>query len=520
MLGRATLKKLIDVGATQHYTIRATARNPAKVERLRNIFPEIDIVHVDLEDNVSIHKALQQATKVFVIPGTTQRKEAHIRAIMDSAKKNHVDFVLYLSLLGADQHKTEFARSFWMGEQALSEFDLKYAVLRVNFWADNLLFWRDDIVKNNVLPWPLEDAQVSPVSTCDIASCAVSILTDHKWNQNHVGKHYSITGRETLSGKDIAKAVSRVFGTRIKYQSISLDEFHRDLIERKNFKEPMANAFHDLFAMAQTGRLGVVSRDAYEELGVKPMRLDKWLWCMRDLFVGKVPREQWDWSSLSSMKQYDDERYVPQQQRKSMFSDKYGMKLKSDKYGRGIGLGKRDKDVGWGKRDKGFGGGDMDDVCRNATVLELRILPTSVFLTPSSEGGASKMKWQIASISNLDKERKFTKKSKQFGGSGLDKPYRPSYLVDEDIVGYGGYKTKKVDKYGSGLDIGKYGKRDKYAGGSGLDKPYRPSYQAIDENIGYGGRKKSMMSRDEWPQQHPVGLADVSRQYGQRRAYY
>lgn len=124
--------------------------------------------------------------------------------------------------LSQPNHPSHATREVWMNEQILGLLpDTSLTTVNVGWFAQNYLMVLEPAVQLGILPMPLGDGAVKQdvgASNEAIASVVVGALVDPA---THAGQTYRPTGPELLSPNDVAAAIGRVFGRKVRYQNIS-----------------------------------------------------------------------------------------------------------------------------------------------------------------------------------------------------------------------------------------------------------------------------------------------------------
>lgn len=90
---------------------------------------------------------------------------------------------------------------------------IAHVILNPGMFADNFLRTVDMATLLGMFPVFTGDSRSAPVSTEDIAACAAALLADPA---PHAGRSYRPTGPTLLSGREMAAAVCRATGRRVR----------------------------------------------------------------------------------------------------------------------------------------------------------------------------------------------------------------------------------------------------------------------------------------------------------------
>ena len=148
----------------------------------------------------------------------------HFNAIFTvAAHESGVRYVVTLGQwLASADHPSLFTRETYISDQ-LARLSPGMTVTSVDpgWFADNYLMVLDMAAHLGIFAMPLGDGATrrnAPPSNEDIARVAVAALADPG---THAGKHYRPTGPELLSPNDIAAAIGRALGRKVRYLNIS-----------------------------------------------------------------------------------------------------------------------------------------------------------------------------------------------------------------------------------------------------------------------------------------------------------
>lgn len=265
--GVATIDALVRKYPGQ-YVIRAGVRSEAKAAALRQRFPGIETVILDLDRPATLKPAFDGVSKLFLIVGNVPNREEHARHAIDAAvAAGSVEHVLFYSVVGAEYEAILFARQFRAGEKYLEASGLKWTHLRTIFFQDNFLGWADGI-KQGAFYFGIRNGRFAPLAVSDIGEIAANVLC----TAGHEGKAYNITGPELLSGQDFADVFSQVTGKPVGYVSPDEAATLESLLD-SGWPEWQAKGLVELFNLFADNLAAVVSPDGEELLGRPLTRL-------------------------------------------------------------------------------------------------------------------------------------------------------------------------------------------------------------------------------------------------------
>jgi uncharacterized protein YbjT (DUF2867 family) len=148
----------------------------------------------------------------------------HFNAVFTAAAfEARLEHVVTLSQwLSSANHPSLFTREVYLSDILIGmREEMSVTTVNPGWFADNYLMVLDMAAHLGVFTMPLGPGHVkknAPPSNEDIASVAVAALADP---HIHAGKRYRPTGPELLSPDDIAAAMGRAIGRKVRYVNIS-----------------------------------------------------------------------------------------------------------------------------------------------------------------------------------------------------------------------------------------------------------------------------------------------------------
>jgi len=270
------------------YSVRAGVvdANSEKARRLVDLGAHV--VLMDTERPETVACALKGVSKLMIIPPRLENNTEIATTIIDYAKvAGTIKHVVVISVVGADTEATFFAKQFRPIEKRLEKSNLPWTVLRCAYLMDNLWHHADLIRKTNMIQLPLRELKVPMVSGRDIGEAAAMVLSG-KAPGNHFNKVYELTGPEAVSGNDIARALSQVSGTPVRYQPVAPEETKHHL-KCLGISDWEMKVMCDLYAMISAGLLSDrVSPDLERLLQRRPANFFKFFKHNINTFTSKV----------------------------------------------------------------------------------------------------------------------------------------------------------------------------------------------------------------------------------------
>jgi NAD(P)H dehydrogenase (quinone) len=219
--GGATIIQLLAKG----YPVRALVRQAdQRSERLARRGAEI--VVGSLEDMTDLRAAMVGVQRAYFCPplepGTLRRASLFAAAAQDA--KLEVVVALSQWVASAD-HPAAHAREKWLSERIFRcTPGLDVVTVNPGFFADNYMAALEPMAHFGLMGIPLGRGLNAPPSNEDIARVIVGALTKPA---PHIGKSYRPTGPRLLSPEEIASAIGKALGRKVKYQDVPMKLFFK-----------------------------------------------------------------------------------------------------------------------------------------------------------------------------------------------------------------------------------------------------------------------------------------------------
>lgn len=150
-------------------------------------------------------------------------------------------------------------------EDIIRECGLEFTLIRASWFAQNFSegYLREPVL-DGVVALPAGDVREPIIDVDDIADVAVAALTEDR----HAGQLYEVTGPQLLSFADVAATLSAALGAPVRYQPITLDEFHAALNEIGG--DMVADVFTEIARETLDGRNEQLGDGVQRALGRDP----------------------------------------------------------------------------------------------------------------------------------------------------------------------------------------------------------------------------------------------------------
>ena len=180
-------------------------------------------VPTDINDLESLTRALTGGEALFSVTPLVDNLVAAGTLAVRAAQKAGIRKIVRMSAQSAGPNATiQLGRWHYALEKAVEDSGIPFTILRpANFMQNYLTFGTPETIKKqNVFYSPLGEAKISVIDTRDISAVATRVLVE----RGHDGKHYDLTGPESLSNHDIATILTRALDRKITYVAIPQDK--------------------------------------------------------------------------------------------------------------------------------------------------------------------------------------------------------------------------------------------------------------------------------------------------------
>jgi uncharacterized protein YbjT (DUF2867 family) len=204
--------------------VRGLVRDASKAQKLRDA--GVEIVVGSFGDAASLERALDGVASVFFVTPPHPEASAWAHAFIDAAKKTSRPRLVRLSVYGASpEGPTDNTRQHGRTDREIVDSGLSFAILRPNFFMQNLLASAATIAKDGAMYYGMGDGRIAMIDVRDIADAASATLLDRGWD----GGIYELTGHEAITCHDVARAFSAALGRDVKYVAVPPEAVEKSL---------------------------------------------------------------------------------------------------------------------------------------------------------------------------------------------------------------------------------------------------------------------------------------------------
>ena len=193
----------------------------------------VAVVKAEMGKKDELITTLKGVDALFIVtPGTQERATLAIKTA-EAAKAAGVKFLAVVSIPAADLPDTVFGKHFSEIEVTISKLGVPYTFIRLPFFVENYLAFKDGIVGQSTIYSPADPTKpFTTVVAEDTGKAAAAILVNP---QKHIGKTYTIIS-DRHTHNDVTAAFSEVLGKEIKYVRVPYEAAKKAYMD-KGFPE-------------------------------------------------------------------------------------------------------------------------------------------------------------------------------------------------------------------------------------------------------------------------------------------
>jgi uncharacterized protein YbjT (DUF2867 family) len=173
-----------------------------KIESFKSAFSDIDILFLLRPPHIS------QVEKIF-------------RPLLQSAKKNGIEKVVFLSVQGAEKSKVIPHNKI---EHLIKSNNFKYIFVRPSYFMQNLTTTLlPEILENQTITLPSGQAKFNWIDVKNIGEASAVLIKSFGKYQNKI---YEITGTENKNFQEVTTIMTEITGTKFRFQNINPISFY------------------------------------------------------------------------------------------------------------------------------------------------------------------------------------------------------------------------------------------------------------------------------------------------------
>ena len=268
----ANLLKLVGPGG-----FVAGTRNPDSPFARDLAAKGVGVRRADFDDPSTLDEAFKGVETALVIStyaDNSVRAGQNLNAIQ-AAKRAGVGRLVYTSFAGAgpDSLADHSQQVHYPTEQAMITSGMAYTILRHALYAEFLVNDLDKTLETGVLSRANGTARCAFISRDDLGLSAATVLA----TPGHENRIYTETMAESLTGADVAAAMSKVFGREIRYEAVSADAWPQYMSDNWGLPLNLARSSLGTMRAIEAGQFDLTSPDYETITGRPPQTLEQFL---------------------------------------------------------------------------------------------------------------------------------------------------------------------------------------------------------------------------------------------------
>jgi len=217
---------------------------------------------------------------LLVTPGTTEKRGEMVVNSANAAKKAGVKHIVVISVMAAETD-TIFGKQFGPMEKAIKELGVKYTIVRLPMFADNLMGSKNSIVTQNTLYAPVKGSSKLDLIGVEDVGHFLSCLLAGPDLDKYANKVLQVSGPDVTTHDEIAKWFGESLkkdANAIKFVTIKPEDFIKTA-SGWGMPEWQAKGITELYALMDAGNpvASVVTDDFKNVVGHKPHSVSAWI---------------------------------------------------------------------------------------------------------------------------------------------------------------------------------------------------------------------------------------------------
>lgn len=218
-LGRLAVDALLRHGIPAG-NVFALVRDPERAKDLADL--GVGVREADYDRPETLAPALEGIERLLLVssptPGDRVRQHS---AVLDAAKAADVDYVVYTSVIHADETELVLAPEHAATEDLLQGSGLPFAVARNGWYSENYTARLAEFLERGEIVGAAGEGRISAATRADYAAAAVALLTGDVVDQ----QGYWELGGPSFTLTELAATITEVTGTPVAYRDLPGDDF-------------------------------------------------------------------------------------------------------------------------------------------------------------------------------------------------------------------------------------------------------------------------------------------------------
>lgn len=184
--------------------------------------PNLSYREFDFEKQKSFDHALSDIDILFLLrPPHISEVDKYFQPLLQSAKNNGIEKIVFLSVQGAEQSKIIPHNKI---ERLIKSIGFNYIFVRPSYFMQNLTTTLlPEIQKNRTITLPSGQAKFNWVDVKNIGEVSAVFI---KLFQKYENEAYDITGTENKNFQEVAEVLSETIGTNFNFRNVNPISFY------------------------------------------------------------------------------------------------------------------------------------------------------------------------------------------------------------------------------------------------------------------------------------------------------
>jgi NAD(P)H dehydrogenase (quinone) len=212
----------------QGATVRALVRDVTKAAALSE--RGVQISHGDFDKPDTLARALDGVTSVSLVTPPNPGDAGMVARFLDVAVKSPTAprIVRLSAIMATEGGPTDSTRNHGGADRAILESGLAYAILRPNYFMQNLFGSAESILTGGKLVHSMGDGRIGFIDVRDIADVAAAVLLDRGWDHGI----YDLTGPASVSFHDVARDLGDALGREVTCAPITPEQARESALQK------------------------------------------------------------------------------------------------------------------------------------------------------------------------------------------------------------------------------------------------------------------------------------------------
>ncbi|WP_185443497.1 NAD(P)H-binding protein [Kribbella qitaiheensis] len=213
--GRGKIARAVHTGLTAAgLDVRVASREPADLP---------GAVALDTTDPASLAAVLKDVSQVFLYSDPSSAA-----LFAEAAEAAGVKQVVLLSSLASHADNGNSADPHAETERTIAAGSYATTFLQPGTFMTNAIYWSYSVRATGQIRLPYLDAEEAPIHEQDIADVAIQVLLDGPGDR-HDGKHYPMTGPESMTRRHQIELITELTGVPIKAVDLTLEQAREEM---------------------------------------------------------------------------------------------------------------------------------------------------------------------------------------------------------------------------------------------------------------------------------------------------